>query len=386
MRVLVYAASAYVWCAGAHAASSAPSAALAFVPKGGGDVKGAPSTRAMGRRTAPVVRMEANNDDATEVMTRADAKMGNAMPSSGGNKNMHTVSAPFNASYSSPSQAKDDAAAGVSPQYKTGFNPPMGYTPRPRAPKPSADTHGAAVFQRVVDMMGSDQGSQTNSKLASGKTEPMNSAPAKKWQVPVGYVPKGERNVHPNELASTSQPSKMDVFAPEYKASGDGKCHEDMEMTSALAKKWQPYGGYEPKRDRPAVPAPAAAVWCDAAADAAADARASYEQPARRWQAPVGYVPKGNRPASPEPQVAQPKMEVASTSQPSQMDMSSSANAKELLSYGGYTHKGDRPATPEPAARPYTAPATRTDPAQTYGVADSLTSAPAKKWQVYSHS
>ena len=37
-----------------------------------------------------------------------------------------------------------------------------------------------------------------------------------------------------------------------------GVSSQSQVMTLATAKKWQPYGGYEPKRDRSATPAPAA--------------------------------------------------------------------------------------------------------------------------------
>ena len=78
------------------------------------------------------------------------------------------------------------------------------------------------------------------------------SAAAKKWTAPSGYVPGGSQTVsRPVDAAPRSS-------APSSYAGNTGVSTQSPEMTSAPAKTWQPYGGYEPKRDRPATPAPAA--------------------------------------------------------------------------------------------------------------------------------
>ena len=79
-------------------------------------------------------------------------------------------------------------------------------------------------------------------------------ADAKKWTAPSGYVPGGSQTVsRPVDAAPRSS-------APSSYAGYTGVSTQSPEMTSAPAKTWQPYGGYEPKRDRPvaATPAPAA--------------------------------------------------------------------------------------------------------------------------------
>ena len=65
------------------------------------------------------------------------------------------------------------------------------------------------------------------------------SAPAKKWAAPSGYVP-GSQTVSRNADAGYT-----------------GVSSQSQVMTLATAKKWQPYLGYEPKRDR-STSAPAA--------------------------------------------------------------------------------------------------------------------------------
>jgi hypothetical protein len=68
------------------------------------------------------------------------------------------------------------------------------------------------------------------------------SAPAKKWAAPSGYVP-GSHTVSRNAAAAYTEVSSQSQV-----------------MTLATTKEWQPYGGYEPKRDRSATPAGVAGV------------------------------------------------------------------------------------------------------------------------------
>jgi hypothetical protein len=87
-------------------------------------------------------------------------------------------------------------------------------------------------------------------------------APAKRWTAPSGYVPGGSQTVsRPVDAAPRSS-------APSSHAGYTRVSTQSPEMTIAPARKWQPYGGYEPKRDRQATPAPAASLSSAPAATA----------------------------------------------------------------------------------------------------------------------
>ena len=94
--------------------------------------------------------------------------------------------------------------------------------------------------------------SRSPSLSFSPSLPPPLSAAAKKWTAPSGYVPGGSQTVS-RPVDAAPRPS-----APSSYAGYTGVSTQSPEMTSAPAKTWQPYGGYEPKRDRPATPAPAA--------------------------------------------------------------------------------------------------------------------------------
>ena len=144
-------------------------------------------------------------------------------------------------------------------------------------------------------------------------------------------------------------------------------------MTSAAANKWEPYGGYAPRSRPAAAPSPAAA---------------SSGAPANKWE-PYGggSVPKRDSPPPPASAASPSYLAPATSAAPSsplKTDTLSSAPAKKWQPYAGYEPKRDRPPTPAPAASstPFSAPASYPAPSAPLK-ADTLSSAPAKKWQPY---
>jgi hypothetical protein len=121
-------------------------------------------------------------------------------------------------------------------------------------------------------------------------------------------------------------------------------------LSSAPAKKWQPYGGYEPKGDRPSTPSPVSY----AAPSSSLQTDTLSSAPAKKWQAYAGYEPKRDRPMTPAPAASSASYSAPASyavpSSPLKTDTLSSAPAKKWQPYGGYEPKGDRPSTPSPAA------------------------------------
>jgi len=218
----------------------------------------------------------------------------------------------------------------------------------------------------------------STARAATG--DPLSRAPAKKWQPYGGYDPK-------NRGTSTDP------------------------LSNAPAKKWQPSGGYDPKNRRAPTPVPAAhepvqahvpvqARPTETYASAAASSSAA-SAPAKKWQPYGGYDPKSRSAPSQQTQY-QPAQTYAS------VESSSSSNAQEQKwkPYGGYDPKDHAgAATPSPAkkgtvtlswgdkvlaefdpkaALPSTAPsAAVTTAPSAAATTDPLSSAPAKKWQPY---
>jgi hypothetical protein len=154
--------------------------------------------------------MQTNLEDPTDVMTRVDAMMSRT-------NNKHSGAGQVETSDNS-----SDMNLHSSPdfrQQRSGYTPPVGYAPQ-RTTSINA-THNGAVVHRVIEMLNSEKGT---SKLEHS------------WTAPAGYLERLEQRLM-GEVENMRKSS---------------------EMTSAPAKTWQPYGGYEPKRDRPATPAPAA--------------------------------------------------------------------------------------------------------------------------------
>jgi hypothetical protein len=189
------------------------------------------------------------------------------------------------------------------------------------------------------------------------KSPEMTTAPAKKWQPYRGY-----------------EPTRHKGDAAVSKNSGAAEQSSSPQMTSAAANKWQPYRGYDPRSRAAAAPSPAAA---------------SSGAPANKWE-PYGggYVPKRDSPPPPasaaSPSYFAPASYAAPSSPLKTTDTLSSAPAKKWQPYAGYEPKRDRPPTPAPAASstPFSAPASFPAPSAPLKTG-TLSSAPAKKWQPY---
>ena len=142
------------------------------------------------------------------------------------------------------------------------------------------------------------------------ETDPLSSAPAKKWQPYGGYDPKNR-----GAPAASSAPAAMS--APAYSAPASAapaysapESSGPVAMTNAPAKKWVPYGGYDPKnRGAPAASkpwsppvgyAPSAAAAPAPLSNAEVDIYASSatkmtNAPDKKWQPYGGYDPKSRR-------------------------------------------------------------------------------------------
>ena len=95
-----------------------------------------------------------------------------------------------------------------------------------------------------------------------------------------GYDPKGERPAAPAPAAAS-----YEAPAPVSCEASTAATAAAMVMTSAPAKKWQPYGGYAPKRDSTSVPAATAAAP-DVSAQVSYTASAASNKPSLRFSCP----------------------------------------------------------------------------------------------------
>ena len=131
----------------------------------------------------------------------------------------------------------------------------------------------------------------SNEPIPQDKIDALSNAPAKKWE-PYGYggyVPDRHKSGFATAApvrASSAPPAPAPAYRDSYAAPAP------VQMTSAPAKKWEPYGGYTPKRD--AAPAPSApAPMYSSAAPAAAPAPVQMTSaPAKKWEPYGGYTPK----------------------------------------------------------------------------------------------
>ena len=321
MRVLVYAAGAYALCMGS---------AEAFAPQSTFAPALASGRTAAGKQRAESIVMQSHTDDTASIMARAEAMMQGS--------SVQTVAASFEASYAAP------------PASERKWSAPQGYVPRGRSEAPAssmaqswtgpATDDTPAVMARVSEMMG-------------GGAAAAAPAPAKKWQpYGGGYDPK-------NRAAPAAAPAA--AAAPAYEPAQSYQAP----MTSAPAKKWQPYGGgYDPKNRGSAPAASSAPAYAPAAASyeapaptfSSAGSDPMSSAPAKKWQ-PYGggYDPKNrgspaasSAPAYTHAAAAAPAYEPAQSYQ-----APASAPAKKWQPYGGYDPKsrGAAPA-PAPAAAP----------------------------------
>jgi len=147
----------------------------------------------------------------------------------------------------------------------------------------------AAVMARVDAMMqGKSLHSVAASFEASYKAPSGASAADKKWEPYGGYNPKGNsRPAAPKEDSATIM-----ARASQY-ASGSAPA------AAPAGKKWEPYGGYSPKgSSRPAAPqANSADVM--ARVNQMLSSSPAAAPPAKKWNSPVGYVPAGRASADP---------------------------------------------------------------------------------------
>jgi hypothetical protein len=171
---------------------------------------------------------------------------------------------------------------------------------------------------------------------------------AKKWQPPTGYVPSARQDTQqaPAPVPSAAAPPAY-AAAPAASLAYAAPAASADPLSSAPAKKWQPYGGYDPKARRSASGATRLYAAPLAAPVDVADAQADVPAaPAKKWEQYGGYTPSARAQA------------------PAVVD-AASAPAKKWEPYGGYEPKTRTP-PPAPAKKwePYGGyePKTRTPP------------------------
>ena len=349
MRALVYAAGAYALCMGT-AEAFAPQTA---VPASTTLTKVKDSH--VGERSAPAGALSAWQPYGGYVPESQRAQQPQQVEPMGGQSPM-TAAATLEHAYAAPAADK--------PQ--SGWKPYGGYDPknrRPPAAEPAADVMARAY--------------------APAASAPAAAAPEKKWSPPVGYVPGGSSTVTREDntavMARVSEMMGSSATAP---------------MTNAPAKKWQPYGGYDPKNrgapaassapaamSAPAYSAPASAAPAYSAPESSGPV-AMTNAPAKKWQPYGGYDPKNRGPPSSAGYSSAPIQGSMET------DPLSSAPAKKWQPYGGYDPKSRgapaRSASSNDLYAPSAAaPAAAAPSYQSYEAAPAPTAAPAKKWVPY---
>jgi len=341
MRVLVYAAGVYalgIGCAEAFAPSrevvcSGPHCAL----PGAGRINAGKLTATRMVALGPDSRVGA--EDPADVMARTNAMMSRM--------SIHSAAASLENSYSQPSAAnKADGRTSSSegPKAKK-WAPPVGYSPLQRVNQVPAEGK-EAVFSRVQEMLESPRAPTATPKSykppvgyvprsQTVQKDPLSSAPAKKWQPYAGYTP---ASVAKSSPVSSPSPSPPPSLSPSVSSSAASRQPE---------KRWQAYGGYVPESQKAKDPLSSA--------------------PAKKWQAYGGYEPKRDRPHTPAPAASATYSAPASYAAPSsplKTDTLSSALATKWQPYGGYEPKrGDRPPTPLASAAYSPAPTAPPAPA-----------------------
>jgi hypothetical protein len=184
----------------------------------------------------------------------------------------------------------------------------------------------ATVVTRVIEMLvQKSQGQHDGSQ---------------KWAAPIGYVPRAAKAVHSAVLEAQVQELAKSSSEPAQRAGDGSSCDQASSMPS---KKWQPYGGYDPK-DR------SGKIWSPPTGYVPSELSAASQ--VRSWKSPAGYVPGWA----------------------SQMGDSAHEHVKKLTA-------------PTPSAAASSAPAQASAPVKTEVRAtsstDTLSSAPANKWQPY---
>jgi len=334
MRALAYAAgAAAILATGALAAAPA---GVAFVTKTAapGDISNAPTSRSMGKRTAPV-RMQV--DDAPEARSRVDASNFGKLP--GGNS-PHTVAYEFEKALSN-SNAGPEVDNSPSAQDNKIVQ------------KPEAKTHEEAIFQRVVELLDSKNSDAEPNGLA--KTTESKASPGpeavNKWAPPAGYLPSKAKKAKAQSSyflenffmkafgVSSRSPSPLPDFETVGKLSSEDGSKTLILSNEALTKqassrtiksvteslveiesildrlieleksKWRPPSGtlsnilgITPPVNPPSSSVSAGSLHIKTGqppVDAAAESLP--REPAKKWKPPEGYVPKRGSPVPPDP-------------------------------------------------------------------------------------
>ena len=297
------------------------------------------------------------------------------------------VSAPVLSDLStSPTMGRTHVTESSAPANK--WQPYGGYDPKNRgASAASASVSGAPVPASVPEQAGARAPSSIGTQ---------SSAPAKAWNPPVGYVPKRQEEAVASEVRTWQSPtgyvpgwaSQMEDSTNIAPAARDTRVETSTAaQSSAPAKKWEAYGGYDPKNRRAsATPAASFPASPAASVSAAVQARETWpatastssgpvsSMPTKKWEPYGGYDPK-KRGASAAPAAAAPMRAPAQAyeSPPAVVSLASetqsSAPANQWEPYTGYEPKrSSSPAAPTASAN---AVSQSSDP---------LSSAPATRW------
>ena len=256
-----------------------------------------------------------------------------------------------------------------------------GYVPK----KLSAPTPSAAALSTPAQTSASVK-AETR---ATSSTDTLSSAPAKKWTPPIGYVPRRQGESVASKIRSWKSPagyvpgwtSQMGDF-PGWTSPSTAGANGGDALSRSPAKKWEAYGGYAPKKL--SAPTPSAAMSsapAQASTPVKSETRATsstdtLSAPARKWEPYGGYDPK-NRGAS-VIRTASASMAVQAYQPPGPAVKSSIVPCNKWESYGGYDPKDRKTLAAEvaPAAstRTVATPMSTTTPPN---------SSPAKKWEPY---
>ena len=333
MRVLAYAAgAAAILATGALAAAPA---GVAFVTKTAapGDISNTPTSRSMGKRTAPV-RMQANDGDPA-ARSRVDASNFGKLP--GGNS-PHTVAHEFEKALSNSNPEFDSSPSAEDKKV---------------VEKPEAKTQEEAIFQRVVELLDSKNSDAEPNGLA--KTTESKASPSpetvNKWAPPAGYLPSKARKAKAQSSyflenffmkafgVSSRSPSPLPDFETVGKLSSEDGSKTLILSNEALTKqvssrtiksvteslveieaildrlieleqsKWRPPSGTLSNilGITPPVNPPSSSVSPGSLhtktrqlpVDTAAESLP--REPAKMWKPPEGYVPKRGSPVPPDP-------------------------------------------------------------------------------------
>jgi hypothetical protein len=257
-----------------------------------------------------------------------------------------------------------------------GYVPKKLSTPTPSAAASSAPAQASAPVK--------------SDTRATSLADTLSSAPAKKWTPPIGYVPRRQEESVASKLRSWKSPagyvpgwtSQMGDF-PGWTSPSTAGANAGDALSRSPAKKWEAYGDYAPKKLGAPTPSSAASralaqasapVKSEACATSSTDTLSSA--PAKKWEPYGGYDPK-NRGAS-VIRTAWASMAVQAYQPTAPAVKSSIVPGKKWESYGGYDPKDRKTLAAEvaPAAstRTVATPSSTTIPPS---------SSPAMKWEPY---